>query len=95
MEADRLAVEDWRSKQFRVGGLPDAAINRAKIKSSGVARHAGHGDNPAATEWPNETPFQSVHEFRRNGLGYRRGFCRRDREQDEKERHAAIVEARP
>jgi hypothetical protein len=64
--SDGLTVKNRGPDSSGIGGFLDAPIDRAKVKRSGVARHAGHGGYPATTEWPNEAPLEPIHQFRRN-----------------------------
>ena len=67
----RLAVKNRRPDDSGIGRLPDSAIDSAKIKSCRVARHASHGYCASAAERADQTPFEPIHQFRRNRLGNR------------------------
>src|ERR1700689_1564571 len=69
--ADRLTVKYRVPNRSGVGGFPNAAVHRTKIKSGRVTRHARHGDHAAASEWSNQAPFEAIERFRRNRLGDR------------------------
>jgi len=67
----RLALKNRSPYRSGIRGFPDTPIDRAKIKSGRVPRHTGHGNRPAPAKWPNQAPFEPVHQFRRNRLGNR------------------------
>src|SRR5579862_5398540 len=76
-----LTVKNRLPDNSRIGRLPDAAIDRAKIKSSRVARHSGNRNRAPSAKRANQAPFESVDEFRWNRL--RRG-AKRETQRDQK-----------
>ena len=67
----RLFVKDRHPDRASIRGFPDAAVDRAKIKSGRVARHSCHGDRSTSTEWADESPSEAVDQLRWNRLGNR------------------------
>ena len=70
--ADRghgLAVKNRGPDHSSVGGFPDPAIDRTKVKSCGVARHTGDGHRASAAERADQAPLEPGQQFRRNRLG--------------------------
>ena len=58
--ADRLLIEDRLPRAPRVGGFPDAAVDRAEIEMLRLVRHAGDREHAAAAKRADQPPRKIV-----------------------------------
>ena len=65
----RLFIRNRRPDSAGIRGFPDAAVDRAEIKSCRVAGHSRDGDRAASTERANQSPFEGADQLRWNRLG--------------------------
>src|SRR6266436_1350787 len=54
--AGRLVVEDGNPSVAKIGGLPNAAVNRGHVEDIGLMRDATDGDGAASAEGANAAP---------------------------------------